>query len=156
MKDFFESIQFGPYGMWVTGGEGVWRYPFILALHTVGLGITVGSSIILSARVLGLGRTVPPRDFRPIFRAMWWGFALNAATGIVLFTAAIGDLAYNEVFMTKLGLILIAVILVTRLRKTAFSDAGEPISASAKRLAILTMVFWTAAIVAGRLVAYFP
>ena len=156
MTEFFESIQFGPFGMWVTGGEGIWRYPFILALHTVGLGITVGASIILSSRVLGLSRTVPLRDLRRLFRAMAWGFGLNAATGIVLFIAQIADLANREIFWIKLGLIFFAVIAVTRLRETAYSDAGTPVSTNAKGLAIVSLVLWMAAIVAGRLVAYFP
>lgn len=154
MQEFLESIQYSSFGLWVAGGDTIFAYPTILALHTVGLGIVVGSSAILNFRVLGLGSTVPLADLRRLFRAMWWGFTLNAVTGLVLFLAAAADKAYQKIFWLKLCLIFFALIAVTRLRRTVYIDPPEQIPVNAKVLAVASLVLWMGAIVAGRLMAY--
>jgi hypothetical protein len=154
MKELLESIQYSSFGLWVAGGDTILAYPTILALHTVGLGIVVGSSAILNFRVLGLGSNVPLADLRRLFGAMWWGFGLNAVTGFVLFLAAAADKAYQKVFWLKLCLIFFALIAVTRLRRTVYNDPVERIPQNAKVLAVASLVLWMGAIVAGRLMAY--
>jgi hypothetical protein len=157
MREFLESIQFSEFGLWVAGGDTIFAFPMILVLHTVGLGTVVGVSAILSFRVLGVGRGVPLADLQGAFRVIWWGFALNATTGVVLFIAAAADKAYQEIFYVKLVLIALALFTMSRLRRTVF---GNPVALAgsipqrAKGLAVASLVLWMGAIIAGRLMAY--
>ena len=100
-------------------------------------------SAILSFRVLGVARSVPLADLQGAFRVIWWGFALNATTGVVLFIAAAADKAYQEIFYVKLVLIALALFTMSRLRRTVF---GNPVALAgsiphrAKRLAVASLV----------------
>ncbi|MGH9256418.1 MAG: hypothetical protein ACRD3C_17810 [Vicinamibacterales bacterium] len=112
---------------------------------------------IVDCRVLGVGRSVPLVDLGHLFRVMWWGFALNAMTGVVLFIAAAADKAYQEIFYLKLAFIVLALITATRIRHTVVgraADRGDAMPRNAKVLAVLSLVLWMGAIVAGRLMAY--
>ena len=157
MKEFLESVQYSEFGLWIAGGDTIFAFPMILVLHTVGLGIVVGMSAILNFRVLGVARGVPLADLQGLFRIIWWGFALNATTGVLLFIAAAADKAYQEIFYVKLVLIVLALVTMQRLRRTVFANpvalAGY-IPQAAKSLAIGSLVLWMGAIVAGRLMAY--
>ena len=157
MKEFLESIQYSELGLWIAGGDTIFAFPMILVLHTVGLGIVVGVSAILNFRVLGVARGVPLSDLQGLFRIIWWGFALNATTGVLLFIAAAADKAYQEIFYVKLVLIVLALVTMRGLRRVVFTNpaalAGS-VPHAAKSLAIVSLVLWMGAIVAGRLMAY--
>jgi hypothetical protein len=157
MKEFLESVQFSEFGLWIAGGDTIFAFPMILVLHTVGLGIVVGVSAILNFRVLGVARGVPLSDLQGLFRIIWWGFALNATTGVLLFIAAAADKAYQEIFYLKLVLIVLALVTMRRLRRMVFRDPvapAGPVPQAARSLAIVSLVLWMGAIVAGRLMAY--
>jgi subtilisin family serine protease len=157
VQEFLESIQYSEFGLWVAGGDTIFAYPTILALHTLGLGIVVGMSAMIDCRVLGLARSVPLVDLDRLFRVMWWGFALNATTGVVLFIAAAADKAYQEIFYVKLAFIALALMTASRIRRTVFggtTDLNRPMPQNAKALAVASLFLWMGAIVAGRLMAY--
>ncbi len=157
MQEFLESIQYSEFGLWVAGGDTIFAYPTILALHTLGLGIVVGMSAMIDCRVLGVARSVPLVDLDRLFRVMWWGFALNATTGVVLFIAAAADKAYQEIFYVKLAFIVLALVTATRIRRTVFggtTDLDQPMPRNAKVLAVASLFLWMGAIVTGRLMAY--
>jgi hypothetical protein len=156
MKAFLESVQYSEFGLWVAGGDTIFAFPMILVLHTVGLGIVVGVSALLNFRLLGVARNIPLADLRGAFRVLWWGFALNATTGVVLFIAAAADKAYQKIFYVKLALIVLALITMSRIRRDVFgsTSAGDAIPPQAKTLAAASLLLWMGAIVAGRLMAY--
>jgi len=157
MQEFLESIQYSEFGLWVAGGDTIFAYPTILALHTLGLGIVVGMSAIIDCRVLGVARSVPLAELERLFKVMWWGFALNATTGVVLFIAAAADKAYQEIFYVKLAFIVLALMTATRIRRTVFDgamDLNRPMPRNAKVLAVASLFLWMGAIVTGRLMAY--
>jgi hypothetical protein len=157
MKAFLESVQYSEFGLWVAGGDTIFAFPMILVLHTVGLGIVVGVSALVNFRLLGVARNIPLADLRGVFRVLWWGFALNATTGLVLFIAAAADKAYQKIFYVKLALIVLALIAMSRIRRDVFGGnppPGDSISRQAKTLAAASLLLWMGAIVAGRLMAY--
>jgi hypothetical protein len=125
-------------------------------LHTVGLAMVVGPNAVLDLRILGAGARLPIDALRPVFRIMWIGFALNASTGLVLFVSEAADKGLLWIFYVKLSLIALALIAASRTRRLIFGadGAAADIPGSAKTLAILSLVLWTGAIFAGRLMAY--
>jgi hypothetical protein len=127
-------------------------------LHTVGLAMVVGPNAVLDLRILGAGARLPIDALRPVFRIMWIGFAINASTGLVLFVSEAADKGLLWIFYVKLSLIALALMTAFRTRRLIFGADGATtvaeIPGSAKALAILSLVFWTGAIVAGRLMAY--
>ena len=83
---------------------------------------------------------------------MWWGFAINLASGVLLFMADATTKAGQRVFYVKLALIVVALI-VARSVSTHLRQQEVP-TAKLRTLAFLSLILWAGAIVAGRLMAY--
>src|SRR6266853_1979405 len=107
---FLESLQDSAFGMWVAGAPTIWAYPTMLVLHAVGMAMAVGASAVLDLKLLGAAPHVPLVELKNIFRPMWIGFVINAASGVALFAAAAADTGVKPVFYIKLSLILLALL----------------------------------------------
>lgn len=149
-------VQETSLALWVSGSPSLLGYPTILALHTVGLAMLVGGSVAVDLRLLGVARASSLAATRPLFRLMWTGLVINAATGTLLFIADAVHKAGQPVFWIKLACVAGGVWLVVRTAAivAAAPDGPAPISAQGRRLALLSLALWTGAIIAGRLMAY--
>ena len=45
---FFRSLQDSAFTDWFLGSDSIWTYPMVLTLHTVGMAMLVGASIVVS------------------------------------------------------------------------------------------------------------
>jgi hypothetical protein len=138
---------------WTRESPSLWAYPTILTLHTAGLGVVVGGSAVIDLRLLGFGRRIEISALAPLFTMIAWAFALNAATGVVLFMADATMKSRQVVFYVKLTLIALAVWDTLALRGMLARDPTATAS-KRRRLAIASLMLWTGAITAGRLMAY--
>ena len=155
--NFFAWLQETPFAHWVASDPSLLAYPTILTLHTVGMAIVVGTCVVMDLRLLGIAGDVPLKALVAAPRLVWTGFLVNAATGIALFTTDAEHKAMQTVFFVKLSLIFLALAVYVRIRKLVFTTAAPSatlISAEVKALAIVSLVLWTGATVAGRLMAY--
>jgi len=140
---------------WVREGETIWAFPTILTLHTFGMGLLVGCSVVISLRLLGIGRGMALAPLRSLFRVMWGGFWLNLITGSLLFAADATRRGTDPLFMTKLVFVAIGVSTVLLIQRSVFeAPEGATAPSSGRGLAILSLTAWTAAVTAGRLLAY--
>src|SRR5262245_26388720 len=157
MMQFMWALEDSSFAQWIAGAPTIWAYPSILTFHTVGMAMVVGASAVLDLRLLGVGPQVPVDRLKGVFRPLWFGFWLNAVTGVLLFVAHAAEKVVQEVFYVKLALIALALITVARIRRQVFpagSTASGPIAPRTKLLAIASLVLWVGAITAGRLMAY--
>jgi hypothetical protein len=95
---------------------------------------------------------------KSLLRLMWTGFWINAVTGSILLVSDASTKLANPAFAVKMVLIALAMIDVFLIKRFVFSTAApEPQRARSlvKMLAIVSLVLWTGAITAGRLMAYF-
>lgn len=148
------SLQGSALAVWVA--ESIWAYPLVLTAHTVGLALLVGGSVLFDLRALGVGATVPVSPLRRLLPIMWAGLFVNAATGLLLFITAAEDRGTQPVFYVKLLCIAAALFIDGRVRRL-LPDAlsiSVPLGSGVQRLALLSLVLWTGAIVSGRLIAY--
>jgi len=82
------------------------------------------------------------------FRVMWIGFGISTASGVLLFAANATTTAVNHTFWVKMALIALAVGNMQALRRRLSEPSG-------KLFAAASLVLWTGAITAGRLLLYF-
>lgn len=152
----FRSMQDSQFTDWFLGSDSIWTYPLVLTLHTVGLAILVGASVVIHLRLLGVGPGVPPERLRVLYRFIWSGFLLNLVTGLVLFVTQAADRAVDPVFYVKLLSIFIALWLGQRAKRFLTSAIDVPAAqrSQARLVAIGGLALWSVGIVAGRLVAY--
>jgi hypothetical protein len=153
--DLLQRLQNVGFFVSIAESETVWGYPTVLVLHTIGFALVVGSTLIVNARLLGLGRRAPLPLFSLVFPIMWAGFTLNAVTGFILFAIAATMKAAQIVFWIKLALIAVALVATTRIARIIRGSTVESsVPVGARRLAVVSLVAWTGTIIAGRLMAY--
>jgi hypothetical protein len=156
MMDFLASIESSQFASWLRESGSIWAYPAVLTLHTLGLGVLVGASAVIDLRLLGAAPHMPLEPLRRLFPIMWAGFWINAVSGVLLFMTDATTKGTTTVFMAKLAIIVVAVVVVMSIRRSAFGSA--PISSdppmSVKALAAVSLALWLAAIITGRYMAY--
>ena len=149
MTDLFTSIEGSTLAAWVRESPSIWAYATILTLHTVGLAIVVGANVVVDLRLLGWATAIPLTALRAAFPTMWAGFAINFATGVLLFMADATTKSVQTVFYVKLTCITLALI-VARTISIRLRQQDDRLRA----FAIASLFLWAGAIVAGRLMAY--
>ena len=138
----------------------MFAFPGILVLHAIGMGFAVGVSAALDLRILGVAARIPLIEMRRFLPVLWAGFWLNAASGVLLLIGYPTKALTNPVFYLKLTLIAVAMVLLVRISRGAFDTEqvtathDRNLSPRLRKLAIASLVCWTGAITAGRLLAY--
>jgi hypothetical protein len=152
---FFRSLQDSAFTDWFLGSDSIWTYPTVLTLHTVGMAMLVGASVVVALRLLNVGAGVPLTRLLPFYRIIWAGFVINLISGLILFVTEAADRVVDPVFYIKLSAIGLAlwVGIVMKRRLIAARDvAAAP--RTHRGIAVASLGLWTVAIVAGRLMAY--
>ncbi|MGE3844193.1 MAG: hypothetical protein AB7I50_21685 [Vicinamibacterales bacterium] len=154
---FLEWIQNSSFATALSTSDSIWGYAFILTLHTAGLAVVMGASIVFDLRVLGVGQQFPLASLRRMTGILWWGFTINAVTGVLLFTTNAVTFGLQKTFYLKLAFILGAMIVGARNRATVFGSSSVMsgnLSGDARALAALSLALWVGATFAGRYMAY--
>ena len=87
---------------------------------------------------------------------MWVGFWINAISGVALFAADATTKGTTTVFLSKLVIIVLAVVVLMSIKRTVFGDgsAAGKTTVTVRALAAASLVLWLAAIATGRYMAY--
>ena len=151
-----EWLQGSGVSTWIREANTLMAFPGILTIHTMGLGLLVGAAAVLDLRLLGIGGRAPLGPMRDLFRLMWIGFVINAVTGTLLFAADAVKRGSSLFFLMKLTFVAVGVITMVLIKRNVYGPSADPVipNATAKRLALVSLVVWAAAITAGRLLAY--
>ena len=152
---FLEWLQHLPIFVTIAESGSIWGYPTILVLHTIGFALVVGSALVVNARLLGLGRLAPLSAFGLLFPIMWAGLTVNAISGFILFAIAATVKATQAIFWIKLSLVAMALAVtvpIVRIVKAGEEHGAVPVRG--RVFAVVSLVTWTGAIAAGRLMAY--
>jgi hypothetical protein len=152
----FEWMQETGVSIWIREANSLMAFPGVLTLHTMGLGLLVGAAAVLDLRLLGIGGRMPLAPMESLFRLMWIGFVVNAVTGTLLFAADAVRRGTSVFFLMKLAFVVVGVVTMVLIRRNVYGPKGDPVTptATARRLAVVSLVVWSAAITAGRLLAY--
>lgn len=154
--NFLAYLEASVFSEWVL--TSMLGFPTLIALHSVGMAVAVGLSIIvtlyLNNIVTGISVVLIPR----LLGIAVWGFILNFITGVVLFISRGPEYMQSVIFLIKLLLVVVSATILFWLKYRMTSSVSTPeiveIDTMAKRLSLLFAVTWVGAVVAGRLIAY--
>ena len=149
MTSVLAQLEQSGLATWIRESGVLYGYPLILFFHTLGLSTVVGLSAAIDLRLLGVASTIPLASLDKVFRLLWAGFALTAATGALLFIADATKHASNPAFFVKLAFVGGGVATVALVRRRVFH--GQQHGAF---LAVASLGCWLVALSAGRLMAY--
>jgi hypothetical protein len=148
-------LESNPVSIWVAQSPSVWAQPTVMTLHTMGMMVLVGASWMLDLRLLGVSRNIPLSAYRWVFPAVTVGLIVNVVTGVLLFAQKATIWATAFPFLIKMGLVIASVALLVPIRALVLgSDADAEVGSRERLLAIASILAWTGAVTAGRLLAY--
>ena len=121
-----------------------WLFPALESVHVAGLALLVGALVLLNLRVLGWAlreRTIDEvaAQVRPWTHR---GLAAMLLTGPILFAADASRYLHNPAFLFKMAVLALALVCQFAWRRGRFSAA-------------ISLVLWTAVVLAGRAIADF-
>lgn len=142
---------------WIREADTVWAYPMVITFHAAGLAVMVGLSVVVALRILGIASTLPLAAMDRLYPTIWFGFWINAVSGVGLIVSDPVGMLTNPLFLIKIMLVAAAVINVAVIRRRvvrspSVQSGGLP--SGAKGLAVASLVLWAAATTMGRLTAY--
>ena len=159
LLNLFTWLEATTVGVWVR--ESLYGFPILVAIHILGLTMSVGIVVWFDLRLLGISmRSVAVSTVYR--RLMPWAFAgftsMFVSGGLLLSGFAVS--AYgNSYFRTKMAALLLAGVnalvyhTVTERRIAEWDSAVRPPS-PARLAGLLSIALWIVVIMAGRMVAY--
>jgi hypothetical protein len=80
---------------------------------------------------------------------------VNLVTGLLLFVKNAATWGTSIPFLIKMSFVIASAATLIPIRRYVLSDAGQGVvSSNVRRLAVVSIVAWSAAVTAGRLLAY--
>ncbi len=159
MQDLITALEDSAIATFVRESPSIFAYTTVLSLHAMGLAVVVGVSLVIALRLLGGLRAVPVANVLKLYPLMYVGFTVNAISGLMLFAANASGMLSNAAFLTKMGFIVLAMIMMELLRARGSAEATEAAAGAApsgatRAIGVAALGAWGAAIIAGRLTAY--
>jgi len=146
-------------GLGVLMRESAVLYPLANIAHIIGLVLFVGSILMLDLRLVGFARSLPALNVaRALTPIMIFGFVLQIASGILLFSADARPLWNNPVMQVKAALIafgLVNALTFRALWNRRLADWDEAAPGIARTQAGLSLLTWLGVAVCGRFAGYF-
>ena len=153
MTHFTGWLETTALSVWIRESPSLWAFPFILIVHAWGMGFLAGSNGALGLRILGFAPRIPLAGMAKFYPVMWFGFVINAISGVLLLIGYPTKALTNPIFYLKIGCIAAGMVLMVWLRGHVVRSDKVP-SSNGKAIAALSLTVWTVAIVSGRLLAY--
>src|SRR5579872_5021203 len=148
---FLAWLEALPLSVWVHESPSIWAQPTVMTLHTMGMGVLVGACWLLDLRLLGMTGDIPLPAFRWVFRAVAISLVVNVITGVLLFMARATTWGTAFPFLVKILLVVASAATVLPIRNYVLQSTPDQreVSSHARRLAVLSIATWAAAITSG-------
>ena len=138
---------------WVTTlATSRWLYGLVSVVHYSAVFFCIGTIVLLDLRILGIAdRNQALSLFAGQLRPWTWiGFGSAVVSGFLLFATEAGDYAAVTPFRVKMLIIVLAAISALAKEWSVPNwDRAPVIPVTAKLLALVSIVLWLGAILAG-------
>jgi hypothetical protein len=138
---------------WVTTlATSRWLYGLVSVVHYSAVFFCIGTIVLLDLRILGIAdRNQALSPFAGQLRPWTWiGFGSAVVSGFLLFATEAGDYAAVTPFRVKMLIIVLAVLSALAKEWSVPSWDRAPVTpVTAKLLALVSIVLWLGAILAG-------
>lgn len=136
--------------VWIA--EHPFAYPLVESVHLAGIAAMLGSLLLVELRVWGVGAALPARPLaRLALPVTLAGFALAAASGLLLFATRPAELLASDTFVVKMTLLMLAGLNAAAFHARGGLERGDAV---ARAQTLASIVLWLAVIGAGRWIAY--
>jgi hypothetical protein len=133
---------------WVS--LSLWAYPALLTVHIVGLALVVGLYAMRDFQLIGLFSGTNISLLYGTNSLSSFGIAINLVSGFLLFSSQATFLISSVPFLVKISCIVSGLLCSSFIRTRQKNGLSMP-----RYYPIASLLFWTIAIISGRLIAYF-
>jgi hypothetical protein len=131
---------------------GSQAYPLLEVVHIAGIALLVGNLVLLELRVFGAGAVLPVRSLARLSLSLAaGGFALAAASGLLMFATQPQELLANRAFTLKMLLLFLAGCNAAWFHGRGSLDLLDGV---ARAQMFVSTLIWLAVIACGRWIAY--
>ncbi|HUE46806.1 MAG TPA: hypothetical protein VMO81_11175 [Aestuariivirgaceae bacterium] len=136
--------------------NSVWLYPLANLVHVLGASLLVGGIAVFDILVLRRRYQTASNAGRIAIPLAATGLALQASSGLVLFSAEATTIARNPAFLFKMTMLVVGLANVAAFHAWhRVSELAEESHGPAVRLgAIVSLGVWILVLLAGRAIAY--
>ncbi|WP_341911292.1 hypothetical protein [Polaromonas sp. YR568] len=130
----------------------LWAYPALEMVHISGIALLLGNLVLLELRVFGWGAALPVRDLARLSLGLALsGFAIAAASGLLMFASQPDELLANRAFTLKMLLLFTAGC-----NAAWFHGRGslDKLDVWARVQMVVSTLIWLAVLACGRWIAY--
>ena len=130
----------------------VWAYPALEVVHIVGIALLLGNLVALEIRVWGGAAALPVKALARLSLGIaFGGFALAAASGLLMFATQPAELLANRSFVLKMGLLTAAACNAAWFHGRGSLDKLDLV---ARVQMWVSTAIWLGVVVCGRWIAY--
>lgn len=157
-SDVIDALENSAFSEWARG-ESLFGWPLALTVHAFGTAVVIGFVFIVGLRVLGLFGSIPLTSLRGLFPAVWVAAAFQFASGFTLWMTKPSKYLSDWAFIIKFSLVVSGLVVTFAWfrmlgREAADWDAKGAVPTRGRVMVAVTMAWWAAVLVAGRLTAY--
>ena len=141
--------------------ESIWLFPIVEATHVLALSFSVGVLIWFDLRLMGWGMKHQPisQVHKQMMPLAFIGFVVMFITGVLLFWSEAEKCYFSGFFRAKVVFLVLAALnagfFELSTKKTIQDWDKYPIPPVKARMAgLVSIISWTAVIIAGRATAY--
>ena len=141
--------------------ESIWLFPIVEATHVLALAFSVGVLVWFDLRLMGWGMKHQPisQVHKQMMPLAFAGFVVMFITGVLLFWSEAEKCYLSEFFRAKVVFLVLAGLnagfFELSTKKTIEDWDKYPIPPVKARMAgLVSIISWTAVIIAGRATAY--
>jgi len=134
-----------------------WLFPFIEAVHLLGLAVIGGAVLIVDLRLFGLNLRGQPvaQLARDAQRWLLVSLAILVPTGVLMFLSEATKCYYHPAFWMKMSALLLAIIFTfTVKRKVALADEAHMRPLWYKLVALTSITLWSLVGIGGRWIGF--
>ena len=141
--------------------ESVYGFPIVVAIHILGMIVSVGLLLWMDLRLLGVAFTGSPVSVVVRRLTPWFvtGFTVMFLSGASLFAGYAAAAYGNPYFRIKMAAIVLAGLIalvyhfVTERRMVLWDHDARP-PTGARLAGLISLVLWTTVILSGRMMSY--
>jgi hypothetical protein len=143
-------------GLGHAARDTVWLYPLANLVHVLGAALLVGSIAVFDVLVLRRRYAAAAYAGAVAIPLAATGLTLQAASGVVLFSAEATAIARNPAFLFKMALLAVGLanIVAFHASHSLAALAGESHRPTVRLNAMVSLAVWIFILLAGRAIAY--
>ena len=157
--EFCQWIEATAIGVHVR--EDIWTFPVLIAVHMLGLTLSVGTLLWFDLRLMGFGvrNCSVSRLYRRLMPWMLPSFFIMAVSGSLIFIGFATQAYENVYFRVKLLAMIVAAVnaavfhVVTEKRIVQW-DTARVLPFPARVAGFVSILAWLTVILAGRMISY--